>query len=205
MFTRVLIGFAAIALVGLFAARAVSAQDNAERVDGVYRSDAFGFSITMPSKWYSLPAPGAPAVRCAEEELRTGDRKLDPTKELFVQKCVFLLGRYPAGTVGNPSFVAVLNWQDNGVVLAPMVSSSIKSFYLAKPASKLTDDVHDETFGGGKFSVVGVSYEDPSVGTMHVRAYTTMIRDFSLSITMQYMNDEDLAAMKASLSTIKFK
>ena len=174
--------------------------------DGRYKNEFLGFELEMSAGWVRFDQAETDAAKeIGTEGIKTGDSRYDKTIDYAtrVELVVLAYGKKPMGAIENSAIAIGVAKQPTARVTPKMVAEAAKSILLKNTANKLLEDVRLETISGKQFAFFEISL---GMYGQHVplRYYVTMVRDYSLTVSMSYSNAEDLKAMESSLRSIKF-
>lgn len=174
--------------------------------DGIYRNGFLGFEVRVPEGWLVLSrAETDIAKEVGGEGLKSGsaayDKELDEALEN--ELVVLTLAKKPLGTPGNSAIAFGITKQPAGVT-PRMVAEESKSILLGNPKGKLVRDVQVETISGNAFARFDVElgiYGD----RIPLRYYVTMVRSYSLTVSISSLDAAAVEIMETTLRSIAFK
>lgn len=174
--------------------------------DGNYKNDFLGFSLKVPKDWIVADQETtAAAAKIGTDTLKGKDQRDNKLVEESIRLSITLLNvtKKPVGASENAAFVLVVNKQSSSGYTPAMIAEATKSVLDSSPVLKLTADTRVKTVGGRNFALL--DYEINANGQRaNTKFYVTMIRDYSLSFSLSYVNDSDLVLLEKIVETMQF-
>ena len=175
--------------------------------NGTYRNEFLKFELKVPDQWIRFgSAEVQTAKQIGTDGIKSGDRDFDKAFAEAANREVVVLamGKKPLGALGNSAIALGVFKQPSAHVTPKMVSEAAKSLIISNPSNKLVRDVENEMIGGKQFAVFDT--EIAANGAMiPLRYYATMVRGYSLTVTMTAADEASLKVMEAAFRTIKFQ
>ena len=175
--------------------------------DGTYRNGFLRFEVKVPNQWLRFESSEIEAAKkVGVDSMQSGTSKFNRALDEAASREVVVLavGKKPLGAIENSAFAIGIFKQPSAHVTPKMVTEAAKSLLLTNPNNTLVRDVKTEMIGGQQFAVFDT--ELTAVGGIKVplRYYATMIRGYSLTVSMSYADKESLDLMEDAFRSIKF-
>ena len=182
------------------------------RFDGpVYHNDYLAFEITIPAEWSIQDRETArKMMRTGEKMMAGGDADVQAALEAGESRTVnlFTAFKYPYGSPveHNPS----INCVAEGVSHLPGIRTGGDYLFHAKRLLQAGQvrfafprEVYTETVGGVEFHVLAAELLLPTK-TVKQEYFATVRKGYTLLLILAYSTDEEKAALRSILDTVKF-
>jgi hypothetical protein len=174
-------------------------------VDNVYKNEFFGFEISAPPEMYVLSKTEKEQSREAGAEFLSKDAS--GNRDAFVKATtaevvIFSIADRAPGE-GTASLNVGALKQPAGVT-PRMVCDSARHFLVRNPRITVGSDTSAATLAGKQAARVEFKVRTDSVAPLHVRYYAAIVRGYSVTFVITYMEQSQLQKFEKLLSTLKF-
>jgi len=168
--------------------------------NGTYKSSLLGIELIAPVGWYSPTTDElAPAMKAGREDAKIATSGGNVRDEGILNFAVF---KKPVGSTENSAFSLATTKQTSELHTAKMIADATREGFSRHPDYRILGGVSTERIADRDFAVLEMGID--SFPKQRVRIYMVREKEFLISFTLSYWDQDDLRVMLNTLHTIKF-